>query len=73
MLDWVFRRDLGRGRIGAGDEARAKEQTVLTTATAAVPHPRWPPGFIERTAGAWQGEPPVRPPQGECEERDPVE
>ncbi|OGG51978.1 MAG: hypothetical protein A3F84_15280 [Candidatus Handelsmanbacteria bacterium RIFCSPLOWO2_12_FULL_64_10] len=30
----------------------------------------WPPGFFERTAGAWQGEPLVREPQGEYEDRD---
>jgi hypothetical protein len=32
----------------------------------------WPPGFFERTAGAWQGEPLTREPQGEYEERDPL-
>jgi hypothetical protein len=30
----------------------------------------WPPGFFEETAGAWQGEPLVRPPQGEYEVRE---
>jgi hypothetical protein len=30
----------------------------------------WPPGFFERTAGAWAGEPLVRGDQGEYEERD---
>ncbi len=30
----------------------------------------WPPGFFERTAGAWQGEPLVREPQGKYEDRD---
>ncbi|MCR4413204.1 MAG: hypothetical protein NUV77_12360 [Thermoguttaceae bacterium] len=29
----------------------------------------WPPGFIEQTAGAWQGEL-VRGPQGEYEVRE---
>jgi hypothetical protein len=32
----------------------------------------WPPGFFERTAGAWQGEPLTREPQGEYQERDPL-
>lgn len=32
----------------------------------------WPAGFWERTAGAWQGEPLTREPQGEYEERDPL-
>ena len=35
-------------------------------------HRGWPPGFIEGTAGAWQGEPPSRPDQGEYEEREPL-
>ncbi|MBD2103119.1 hypothetical protein [Leptolyngbya sp. FACHB-261] len=30
----------------------------------------WPPGFFERTAGAWQGEPLTRGEQGEFEQRD---
>lgn len=30
----------------------------------------WPPGFFERTAGAWKGEPLVRESQGTHEERD---
>ena len=29
----------------------------------------WSPGFFEQTAGAWQGEPLTRGPQGEYEER----
>ena len=29
----------------------------------------WPENFFERTAGQWQGEPLVRPPQGEFETR----
>ena len=30
----------------------------------------WSPGFFERTAGAWQGEPLVRGSQGEYEQRE---
>ena len=30
----------------------------------------WPPGVYEATAGAWQGEPLVREPQGEYEVRE---
>lgn len=30
----------------------------------------WPPCFFEQTAGAWQGEPLERLPQGEAEERE---
>lgn len=29
----------------------------------------WPPGFFNRTAGAWKGEPLERSPQGEPEQR----
>ena len=32
----------------------------------------WPPGFFEQTAGAWQGEPLTREPQGEYEARNPL-
>jgi hypothetical protein len=31
------------------------------------PAPDWPPGLFERTAGAWQGEPLVREPEGEVD------
>jgi hypothetical protein len=30
----------------------------------------WTPGFFERTAGAWQGEPLERSDQGEYDQRD---
>ncbi len=30
----------------------------------------WSTGFFEKTFGAWQGEPLVREPQGEYEQRD---
>ena len=33
----------------------------------------WPTGFFEKTAGAWQGEPITRPPQGEYENRKDIE
>jgi len=32
----------------------------------------WPAGFFSEVAGGWQGEPLVRPPQGEAEEREPL-
>lgn len=49
-------------------------EPVTPTPTAALPteFTGWPPGFFERTAGAWQGEPLTREPQGEYEERDPL-
>jgi hypothetical protein len=34
---------------------------------------KWPPGFIERIAGSWQGEPLIREPQGEYPERESLE
>jgi len=33
----------------------------------------WPPGFFERTAGCLQDDPLVRYPQGELQEREPLE
>ena len=43
-------------------------------ANALSPEDRgWPPGFFERTAGAWSGELLVREPQGEYEARKPLE
>ncbi len=30
----------------------------------------WPPGYFENVIGGWKGEPLVRPPQGEYEERE---
>jgi hypothetical protein len=32
----------------------------------------WLPDFFERMAQGWQGEPLERPPQGECEVREPL-
>jgi hypothetical protein len=29
----------------------------------------WPPGYFESVIGGWKGDPLVRPPQGEFEER----
>ena len=46
------------------------QQTTPAT-QANTPKARgWPPGFFERTAGAWQGEPLTRGEQGEYEKRD---
>lgn len=30
----------------------------------------WPPGYFEHVIGGWKGDPLVRPPQGEYEERE---
>ena len=35
--------------------------------------PEWPAGLFERTAGAWQGEPLMREPQGDFESREVLE
>ena len=32
----------------------------------------WSPGFFEKTSGSWVGEPLVREPQPETQERDPL-
>jgi hypothetical protein len=49
-------------------------EPVTSTQTAAlqIETTGWPPGFFKRTAGAWQGEPLMREPQGDYEERDPL-
>ncbi len=33
----------------------------------------WPPGYFERTAGSLADDPMERPPQGDYEEREPLE
>ncbi|MBV8884690.1 MAG: hypothetical protein JO235_11935 [Chroococcidiopsidaceae cyanobacterium CP_BM_RX_35] len=47
---------------------------IIQPSTSAKTNPPevrgWPPGFFERTAGAWQGEPLTRAEQGEAEQRD---
>jgi len=45
----------------------APPKNIATTHTEAT---GWLQGFFERTAGAWQGEPLTREPQGKWEERD---
>jgi hypothetical protein len=49
-------------------------EPVTVTKTDELPTEavEWPPSFFEQTAGAWQGEPLRREPQGESEERDPL-
>jgi hypothetical protein len=49
-------------------------ERVTATKTDELPTEvaEWPPGFFEQTAGAWQGEPLRREPQGESEEREPL-
>ena len=43
---------------------------VLPTKSDTMPiQKEWPDDFFEETAGTWQGEPLVRPDQGEYEER----
>jgi hypothetical protein len=46
--------------------------TPANTAKVQTEAAGWPPGFFEQTAGAWQGEPLTREPQGEYEERAPL-
>jgi hypothetical protein len=52
---------------------RCIEVVFLELETASCQHdglqPEWPEGLFERTAGAWQGEPLARAPQGEYEQR----
>jgi hypothetical protein len=44
--------------------------TPTRTAAWSTEATGWPPGFFEQTAGAWQGEPLTREPQGAYQERD---
>ena len=49
------------------------ECEVVVVVQPGMPERRgWLPGFFERMAEGWQGEPLVRPPQGECEVREPL-
>lgn len=46
-------------------------EVMLVVQPLTTPEERgWPPGFFEQTAGAWQGEPLERGPQGEYEVRE---
>ena len=46
-------------------------QPIVKSKSAKTPEELgWPPGFFDRTAGAWEGEPLIRGEQGEYQERD---
>ncbi len=59
--------------VGMGDANREVKITVESASADAEPSAlelqQWK-RFIDETAGCWQGEPLVRPPQGEFENRD---
>lgn len=68
--DGILHLDVPVGLHDAGIEVTVTIQPV-TPAKAKTPEELgWPPGFFERTAGAWQGEPLTREAQGEYEKRD---
>jgi hypothetical protein len=52
-------------------EAEFEAVVVVQPQAPSGVHPDWPPGFFEKTAGAWQGEL-ERAPQGEYEKREPL-
>ena len=57
--------------------ARARERAMSVSAWLAELVVRdvraeWPPAFFEEVVGGWQGQPLVRPAQGEHEEREPM-
>jgi len=54
----------------AGKRYHVVVQVEPAPAAAAPSQDEWPPGFLERTYGAWKGEL-ERAPQGEYEERTP--
>lgn len=53
-------------------EFLAQKYQTMPPEEVEVDEKGWPLDFFEKTAGAWAGEPLVRPPQGEFEERDPL-
>lgn len=65
--DGVLHFDLPLGSPEAGREVQV---TVESAPSGAMTRAEWA-AFLDRTAGAWQGEF-KRPPQGELEVRDPL-
>jgi cation transport regulator ChaB len=57
---------------GEAEALRTRLNRLETGSWSLVKHRGWPDGFIEWTAGAWQGAPPERGDQGEYEEREPL-
>jgi hypothetical protein len=52
--------------------AGADCEVVVVVQPEAAESRGWLPGFFETLAKGWQGEPLVRPPQGEYERREPL-
>ena len=49
-------------------------EVIVTLVPGTEPMPSaWPDGFLARISGGWRGEPLLRPPQGEYENRQQLE
>jgi hypothetical protein len=69
--DGILQISVPIGMIDVDLEVMVIVQPIVKTESAKTPEELgWPPGFFERTAGAWQGEPFTRGEQGEYPERD---
>ena len=69
--DGILHLDVPVGLTNVDLEVMVIIQPSTPATKANTPEARgWPPGFFERTAGAWQGEPLTRGEQGEYEKRD---
>ena len=54
-------------------EITAILENVVESIPIATPENQdWSPGFFEQTCGGWEGEPLVREPQPEAQEREPL-
>lgn len=69
--DGILQLSLPVGMTDVDLEVVVIVQPIIKTQSAKAPEELgWPPGFFERTAGAWQGESLKRGEQGEYPERD---
>ena len=72
--DGILHLDVPVGVHDADFEVTVTLKAVTPKAEAKTPEELgWPPGFFEQTAGCLQDDPLVRYPQGEYEQREPLE
>lgn len=72
--DGILQISVPIGMIDVDLEVMVIVQPIVKTESAKTPEELgWPPGFFERTFGAWEGEPLIRGDQGELQEREPLE
>ena len=68
--DGILKLEIPLGLTDADLEVLVVVQPLASTIATTPEDLGWPPGFFEKTAGAWQGEPLLREDQGEYETRD---